>query len=67
MPRSRHTCSLPECSKPADTVHTGHAYCASHRAELNLVRVICTRVHKPAPKGPARIMTPHRDPRRATP
>lgn len=63
MPANRRTCSLPECSAPADNVHSGHAYCACHRRELNAVRAIAARLLR-TPKPPrVRVPAAHHDPR----
>ena len=62
---ARRTCSLPECRRPSDAVRSGHAYCAAHRDELNLVRVLATRLHRPPPKRrTTRERAEHPDPRR---
>lgn len=63
-PAARHTCSLPDCRRPADCVRSGHAYCPEHRAELNLVRVLATRLHRRPRPQPPRAMVPQPDPRR---
>jgi hypothetical protein len=65
-PAADRLCSLPECRKPADRKKAGGAYCPEHREELNLVRVLATRVLRTPPKRrPARERAEHPDPRRA--
>lgn len=63
MATAHKQCSVPGCVGPADALRSGFAYCAPHRDELNLVRRLLTRLHRPAPRRAPAVARVHRDPR----
>lgn len=63
MPTAHHCCSVPGCGVPPAAFRGGYAYCGPHAAELNLVRRLLTRLHRPAPRRAPAVARVHRDPR----